>query len=232
MERTELNLMQMLTLKNLNRGLPQKAPLRQMRTDSKRYSDYLEAKYLPGRRLYLQWVFYPKLLRRLGETGTIFDLGCGTGEFLNFCRKRRRKATGVDSNEILAEKCRQQGFDVLVDNICQISTLSNASVNRAICDNVLEHLDLAELRLFFRRLNCLLAPGGVLICVVPGVRGFKCDPTHKTFVCYELLSDLLRVASLRIKRRYYHPLNIPRVDRAWYLNMQVFEIEKPEGTRA
>ena len=94
-----------------------------MRTDEKQYSDYLEAKYLPGRSLYLRWIFYPKLFRAFRGTNPIIDLGCGTGEFLKHCRRRKRDVIGIDSNETLANRCRQDGFKVEVDSICELTSL-------------------------------------------------------------------------------------------------------------
>jgi cyclopropane fatty-acyl-phospholipid synthase-like methyltransferase len=195
-----------------------------MRTDEKQYSDYLEAKYLPGRSLYLRWIFYPKLFRAFRGTDTIVDLGCGTGEFLNDCRRRKREAIGIDSNETLANRCRAQGLKVENDSICELNSLKGRQFRYAVCDNVLEHLEVHEIQRFFERVEALLEPQGTLICVVPGRMGFKKDPTHKTYVSGELLEHLLKGSQLKIRRAYYHPFNLPGLDKYLYLNMQVFEI--------
>jgi SAM-dependent methyltransferase len=197
-----------------------------MRTDSKGYSDYLEAKYLPGRSFYLGYVFYPRIFRRFTTSDVIVDLGCGTGEFLNYCRRRKHEAIGIDSNEALARRCQQKGFKIVLDNICELNALKGQTFKYAICDNVLEHLDSSELDRFFTRLDTLLLPGGVLTCIVPGIRGFKCDPTHKSYICTDLLAGILKDRSVKITRFYYHPFNLRNVDKLFYLNMQVFEIEK------
>jgi SAM-dependent methyltransferase len=197
-----------------------------MRTDSKGYSYYLENKYLPGRRLYLNWLFYPKISKCFRGPDTIIDLGCGTGEFLNYCKKRKHDALGVDSNETLAAKCRESGFNVIIDNVCQLTSLNEQHFTYAVCDNVLEHLDMGELHQFIERVDRLLVPGGILVCIVPGIKGFKSDPTHKTYVCYDLLTNLLEKRDLRIETCYYHPVNLEGVHKYFYLNMQVFEIRK------
>jgi hypothetical protein len=54
--------------------------------------------------------------------------------------------------------------------------------------------------------------------------GFKKDPTHKTYVSRELLDRLLERNKLNVRAFYYHPFNLPGVDKYFYLNMQVFEI--------
>jgi len=199
-----------------------------MDTKDQSYSDYLENKYLPGRSQYLRWIFYPKILRRFASTQPIIDLGCGTGEFLRFCRQRGRAVIGVDSNPTLAAKCRQEGFEVLLDSVCELNSLGGRAFQNAVCDNVLEHLDRDQLRQFFRRLEELLTPGGLLMCIVPGAKGFQKDPTHKTYITREVLQEVMNPKAFTVAPRYFHPVNIGLVDRVCYLNMQVFEIRKNE----
>jgi SAM-dependent methyltransferase len=203
-----------------------------MRTDEKEYSDYLEAKYLPGRSFYLRWIFYPKLFRAFRGTETIVDLGCGTGEFLNDCRRRKRDAIGIDSNETLANRCRAQGFKVENDSICELNSLKGRQFRYAVCDNVLEHLEVREIQRFLERVEVLLDPQGRLICIVPGRMGFKKDPTHKTYVSGELLEHLLKASKLKIRHFYYHPFDLPGLDKYLYLNMQVFEIGRATESAA
>lgn len=202
-----------------------------METKDQSYSEYLENKYLPGRSQYLNWIFYPKILRRLTAKSPIIDLGCGTGEFLRFCRRRGRAVVGVDSNPTLAAKCREDGFEVQLDSICELSSLAGRTFENAVCDNVLEHLEREPLQQFFRRLEALLAPGGLLMCIVPGAKGYQKDPTHKTYVTHEVLREVMNPKAFTVAPRYFHPVNLGLVDRVCYLNMQVFEIRK-EAVRA
>ena len=195
-----------------------------MKTEDSQYSQYLENKYLPGRSLYLSRIFYPKLFRAFRTPDPIIDLGCGTGEFLKYCRRKKREAIGVDSNEELARKCRNKGLDVLKDSICELTSLKGRQFKYAICDNVLEHLGLEALNRFFERMDSLLLSEGTLTCIVPGIRGFETDPTHKTFISESVLSNLLSKRALRITNYYFHPFNFRNLDRYFYLNMQVFEI--------
>jgi 2-polyprenyl-3-methyl-5-hydroxy-6-metoxy-1,4-benzoquinol methylase len=195
-------------------------------TDTKEYSEYLERKYLPGRRLYLHWFFYPKICRNFSPADTVIDLGCGTGEFLHFCRKRKRSVLGVDSNESLVHRNLESGFEVVFDDICELTKLKGRQFNYAVCDNVLEHLEVSQIRKFFLRAAELVTHGGLLVCIVPGVKGFQKDPTHKTYISEKILADACESSSWAIKSRYYHPFNCRGVDRFLYLNMQVFEMHR------
>ncbi len=197
-----------------------------MTTEDNSYSAYLENKYLPGRRYYLNRLFYPKLFQRFDTADPILDLGCGTGEFLHYCRTNNREAIGVDSNEALAKKCENNGFSVVRDNICELTGLNGRRFKHAICDNVLEHLEIKQVEQFFERMDSLLLPGGKLICVVPGRKGFQKDPTHKTYISHNLIANLLKNRGLKLERFYYHPFDLGLIDKYLYLNMQVFELTK------
>jgi SAM-dependent methyltransferase len=199
-----------------------------MLTEELAYSDYLEAKYLPGRGFYLKHFFYPKITKMFRGAEPILDLGCGTGEFLKYCKENGRAALGIDSNRQFVSKCQQKNLTADYDNICQLDSLNQQQFKNVISDNVLEHLSLEHIQQFFDRLQRLLSPGGRFICIVPGKKGFQKDPTHKTFVCLELLNGLLAGSSLRIVTRYHHPINCAWVGNFLYLNMQVFEILKSQ----
>jgi SAM-dependent methyltransferase len=197
-----------------------------MRTEDSSYSDYLQAKYLPGRRLYLRTIFYPKLMQAFKGGGAILDLGCGSGEFLAYCQSRGRRVLGVDSNPQFAKACQDKGFTVLLDDICELKSVGDEKFRFAVCDNVLEHLEQPEIEKFFRRVEEVIAPGGKLICIVPGVKGYQKDPTHRTFVNRPLAEKMSHARPLKLASCYYHPFNMRRIDEVLYLNMQVFEFEK------
>jgi 2-polyprenyl-3-methyl-5-hydroxy-6-metoxy-1,4-benzoquinol methylase len=197
-----------------------------MRTDAKEYSEYLEKKYLPGRRRYLYWLFYPKIMRGFPGNDRILDLGCGTGEFLNYCRIHGRDVVGIDSNETLVTKNRDAGFEVHLDDICTLNSLDKLRFKYAVCDNVLEHLESPQIQVFFHRVAQIISGGGILTCIVPGRRGFEKDPTHKTYVCPQVMAQLIDHHSWTTESYCRHPVNLEWLDKILYLNMQVFNIRR------
>ena len=112
-----------------------------MRIDTEEYGQYLEKKYLPGRSFYLNYLIYPKYLKEFKNSieTAIYDFGCGNGEFLKFCNKKRIQAIGIDSNYSLVEECQKKGLNVIHDNIVNFNKLG-VKIKNAICDNVIEHL--------------------------------------------------------------------------------------------
>jgi cyclopropane fatty-acyl-phospholipid synthase-like methyltransferase len=197
-----------------------------MKTDTKEYHDYLEKRYLLGRSYYLKYALYPRLFREFHTNEPIIDLGCGTGEFLSCCKQCGWKCVGIDSNESLVMKCVARGHDARVDNLCHLSSLQGIRFSNAISDNVIEHLDANEIALFFRQVEALLSPHGVLVCIVPGPSGFKRDVTHKTYVDGALLSRTMINTKLKVTKAFFHPINIASVATVLYLNMQVFVIRR------
>lgn len=153
-------------------------------------------------------------------------MGCGFGEFLNFCASRKYKAIGVDSNLQMVAECRERGLNVLIDNICELSSIKGQEYDNIICDNVIEHLDPKGIKAFFERICEVLRINGIFVCIVPGKVGFRKDPTHVTYTDYESIESLIKNLPVRITKYYYHPFKSNLVNTFLYLNMQVFVMTK------
>jgi 2-polyprenyl-3-methyl-5-hydroxy-6-metoxy-1,4-benzoquinol methylase len=195
-----------------------------MKTDSLEYKEHLENKYLPGRSTYLKHFFYPKIFKTFHNQGKIYDLGCGMGEFLSFCKSKNREAIGIDSNVHLVDICKNKGLNAVVDNVISPASI-NEQIQNVLIDNVLEHLDNDALNIFFENSTKYIQKGGFLIVIIPDKKGFKKDPTHITFVNYNILKEKCDMFNLKIKSQFSHPFNVKSVGNFLYLNMQVFVIQ-------
>jgi trans-aconitate methyltransferase len=197
-----------------------------MKTDDKSYEEYLQGKFLPGRRQYLEYLVYPRYLSEFPDVGKIWDLGFGNGEFLAFCRKKGVAAQGIDSNPHFVANARSRGFKVELDDITRLQTIADGEIRAAISDNVLEHLDRDSLFEFFRTLELKLARDGVFLAIVPGEKGFTRDPTHRTFIDEPLLRMATADRQLTIERSFRWPIGARWVSRLFYLNMTVFVVRR------
>ncbi|NNE57008.1 MAG: class I SAM-dependent methyltransferase [Hellea sp.] len=198
-----------------------------METESEAYSEYLEEKYLPGRDLYLNRLFYPRILKELGE-GPIVDLGFGAGAFLKFARKKSRNISGIDSNPAFVDTALSQGFDVALDDITKLATVSQ--IENAVCDNVLEHLTAEQLEAVFSVVKDKLATNGKFVAIVPDKQGYKKDPTHRTFIDPGFLEPLCQRHELQIGKTFCYPFNSRTAGKYFYLNMQIFVITHMKAT--
>lgn len=193
-----------------------------MKTETDAYADYLEDKYLPGRDVYLQRFFYPKIYAELGP-GPVLDIGFGAGAFLKFLRAKKRTASGIDSNPRFVERAKAGGFDVALDDMTTLKTASGQLAN-IVTDNVLEHLTMPQIEAFFKIASNKLAPAGRLICIVPDIKGYEKDPTHQTFVTQELLGPICKANDLTIETYFCYPFNSRAIGKVFYLNMQIMVI--------
>lgn len=196
-----------------------------METHSNEYKKHLENKYLPGRRYYLKWFFYPKLFNEFKNSDAILDLGCGTGEFLNYCRSRERQALGVDSNEYLVRSCQEKGFNVQYGDISKTMIIKELNINNLICDNVLEHMPINVIEDFFENIRTQILKGGTIIIIVPCEKGYQRDPTHKTFLNLSMIQSLCEKFQLTLDNHYFHPFNSKWIGKHLYLNMQVYVLK-------
>lgn len=191
-----------------------------METNSEDYKKHLEEKYLPGRDMYLNTFFYPKIVKQFNK-GPVVDLGFGTGAFLRYLKSKGYEFSGIDSNPYLVDMNKKNGLDVSLDDVTVLSSISKP-IQNAICDNVLEHLDMEQINSFFAACKSKYAKDGILVVIVPDKKGYQRDPTHKTFVTKEIISDFCKKHGVQLKDSFCHPFNSRFVGSILYLNMQVF----------
>lgn len=122
-----------------------------------------------------------RLLRRLMLmpivrffSGEVLDIGCGIGEFL----AAYPNAVGVDFNRKCVASCNERGFTCVEGNVYCLPFEDN-KFDGVLLNNVLEHLDRPEDA--FREIKRVLRNGGRLCMELPGMKGFRHDPTHVKF---------------------------------------------------
>jgi SAM-dependent methyltransferase len=118
--------------------------------------------------------------------GTVLDVGCGRGEFLDLLGARRIDARGIDLNHEMAEACRERGLDVKeADAVGYLSTLEDDSLGGIFSAQVVEHLEPAYLLRLLELACHKLRPGGRLVletlnpaCWVAFFESYIRDITH------------------------------------------------------
>ena len=151
---------------------------------SRRLQNYLRDQYYDYRNgdggiptllvYYLSLVLYPVALYfeaksrhifQLGNKGSLLDVGCGNGEFLEFARKYGWNAKGVDfDSEAVSTAC-SRGLDVLHGGIDAVG--NNEQFDLITLSHVIEHVyEPAEL---LNTCMSLLRDGGVLWLETPNI---------------------------------------------------------------
>src|SRR5439155_13981041 len=105
------------------------------------------------------------LARRAGEG--VLDAGCGRGEVLLACARAGAAVAGIDYAQAAVDIARETLHGVAGAEVVRGSLTAlpwpQQSFDRALCADVVEHLDPDEAAIALRELRRVLRPGGVLL---------------------------------------------------------------------
>ena len=143
--------------------------------------------------------------------GKAIDFGCGVGELL---KKLPEGSIGFDVNEATVDYCSNTGLNVMlyqpeVDRY-ELKDCRVGEYKTLILSHVLEHLETPNIILHLLLESCNRLDIERIIVIVPGIKGFLSDQTHKTFIDIPYLkkhdlSDIEGYAIIKIK---YFPVNV------------------------
>lgn len=136
--------------------------------------------YLSARNLTLRWKY--KLIKDyFPQPGNIADVGCGTGEFLNFMKRKNWRVTGIEPNETAREKANE-----LLENLVfkDLSEIKDSRVDVITLWHVLEHVH--DLNNTLQKLKSLLSPQGRIIIAVPNPNSHDSDHYKNNWAGYDV----------------------------------------------
>ena len=156
--------------------------------------------------------FYLPHLR--GVPGSVFDAGCGRGEFLRLLQKEGIAALGVETSGVAVLACRAAGLDVREgDAVEALAATPSRSLGAVVAFQVVEHWPAAQTFRFLAEARRALRPGGVLIVEtvnttsLSAMNAFYLDPTHVRPVPPEALRFLCDAAGFRdLRVEFLSPL--------------------------
>ncbi|MGB7729042.1 MAG: class I SAM-dependent methyltransferase [Candidatus Acidiferrum sp.] len=139
-----------------------------------------------GKDSQFRWGFRKEVVDRYKQAGTLLDMGCSSGAFLEFMRSGSWELYGIEMSEDCAKTAEaRSGARVFVGNILD-APFPPESFDVITCFDVLEHL--YEPRRVMARVSEWLKPGGIFYVLVPNVDS----------------------AEARVFRSYWHGLELPR----------------------
>lgn len=148
-------------------------------------------------------VYFDTLVRRfrISRGAKVLEIGFGNGGLLGYMRSSGREVCGIETNRVLVNRASRR-------NITCYEGLYEAPSGKFDCIflmDVLEHINQSEIPLFFKSLESLLTPEGLVILRSPnghsplGLSNQYGDATHVTVVTIPKLELWLQQAqSLRI----------------------------------
>jgi 2-polyprenyl-3-methyl-5-hydroxy-6-metoxy-1,4-benzoquinol methylase len=129
------------------------------------------------------------LINKHFKSCKILDIGCGTGEFLNYFKAKGWDTTGIEPNETARKTAIEKyGLKVHLEN--QLDKFKKSSFEVITMWHVLEHVP--DLNFRIEQLKSLIKENGVLIIAVPNID----SKDSKTYGKYW--------AALDVPRHLYH----------------------------
>jgi O-antigen chain-terminating methyltransferase len=144
-----------------------------------------------------------RYIKRFTEAGgSVLDIGCGRGEFLEAAREAGLTAHGIDSSQESVDVCRAKGLEVeSADLFTYLESQPDASLANVYCAQVVEHLSPANVARFVNLLGHKMHSGAIVAVETPNpeclaifATYFYIDPTHTRPVPAQLLRYYLHEA--------------------------------------
>jgi 2-polyprenyl-3-methyl-5-hydroxy-6-metoxy-1,4-benzoquinol methylase len=154
------------------------------------------------------WKYTLNLARHYGGQGTLLDVGCGTGEFLDFARQQGwSKVEGVEVIPKIADYARQlTKSPIYAEDFLEAQLQENFYSVISLWD-VIEHL--SDIPSVLKRIYQLLRPGGVIIIGTVNRDGISLKslrdnsstvmpPEHLTFFTQKGMKSVLQSENLSV----------------------------------
>ncbi len=171
---------------------------------TEKYYSFLADKieYYPSKKDEFEYVS-----RFILKDDTIFEVGCGNGEFSKYVDKS--KYFGIDLNSEAIKKNKNK-INVIHSSIEQYCIQTNKKYNVVCAFQVLEHI--AKPRDFIEKCIKLLNKNGLLIFSIPSYNSFLCNmsnhllnlpPHHQTLWTDEVLKKIEKIFNLKLINLYH-----------------------------
>lgn len=122
------------------------------------------------------------LIAETVKRGSILDIGCGTGDFLNKCKNKKWNTKGIEPSD-LARKKAIEIHDLNVEKSTDLKQLSGV-FDVITMWHVLEHV--TELNTTVGEFKRLLSDSGKIIIAVPNLKSFDAGYYKKFWAGYDL----------------------------------------------
>jgi SAM-dependent methyltransferase len=181
--------------------------------DSHATYDQAYTEYQTRRSAWRRWIRRYYLRKAAGLTrGPALDFGCGVGELLKLLPSG---SMGLEYNQATVDHCRRIGLDVsrydgFVDDFSLEGIRWQGRANTLYLSHVLEHFE-DPMHILRRLAESVSENMQRIVVIVPGLAGFRIDPTHRTHVDLPMIEATVReMPQWIISDRQYFPLNACR----------------------
>jgi 2-polyprenyl-3-methyl-5-hydroxy-6-metoxy-1,4-benzoquinol methylase len=123
------------------------------------------------------------IVNKYSHGNVLLDIGCGTGEFLNYCGKKNFDTTGIEPNE-KARRFAREHLGLKIFDESKLDDFSPAAFDVITMWHVLEHVHKLNERM--SRIKQLLKPEGTLIIALPDCDSWDAAKYQYFWAAYDL----------------------------------------------
>jgi 2-polyprenyl-3-methyl-5-hydroxy-6-metoxy-1,4-benzoquinol methylase len=131
--------------------------------------------------------------------GKLLDIGCATGEFLNFCKIRNWDVLGIEPDELSRRKG-IENYSLAIEDESQLNTIPSSSFDVITMWHVLEHVPFLNERI--DQLQKLLHPDGYLFIAVPNANSHDAKFYNRYWAAYDVPRHLYHFTIHTITRLF------------------------------
>lgn len=162
-----------------------------------------------------------KIISKYKPTGSILDIGCATGEFLNYLKKNGREVCGIEPDET-ARTFAKKTYDLDVYNEEKLAELNENNFDIITMWHVLEHVHDINERI--NQIHRKLKNDGIAIIAVPNPASKDAAIYQNFWAGFDLPRHLYHfkfdtIKALFEKNGFYFLEKIPMKYDAYYISM-------------
>jgi SAM-dependent methyltransferase len=137
---------------------------------------------------------------------TVGELGYGNGTFAGWVREAGGRWVGREAIPELNQRAAKAGFEVLDPKLDFSTALGPDSLDVLAAFDVVEHLDIPQIRAFLSDAAAVLKPGGWLLVRLPSGDSpfsqaiYRGDLTHQTLLGSNAVRQLASLAGLQVRQ--------------------------------
>ena len=164
------------------------------------------------------------------KSGTILDIGCGTGAFLNTMKEAGWKITGLEPDDTAITKAKSL-YQIHPQSSSELFNLSEQQFDAITMWHVLEHVH--QLNEYFFQLRKILKDNGTLLIAVPNYTSFDAHFYKETWAAYDVPRHLNHFSPMSMEllvKRY--GMKIKTIKPMWFDSYYVSMLsEKYRGNK-
>lgn len=139
------------------------------------------------------------LIKKESDGNSILDIGCGSGEFLSYFKKRGWQAVGIETDEKTRIRA-QKKYNLKIGGPEMLNALPNNSFDVITLWHSLEHLtNLNEIMLQIKR---LLKSNGLIVVAVPNHESKDAQIYKSMWAAYDVPRHLYHFSKKTIKKLF------------------------------